>query len=200
MITTNSGQNTQFHAAVSGATLLIDLDFAGGALYVTTFSVPVVANGHTYTAVGNLLSVSDFRESEVLATDKLSLKLSLVSTAMLAFAVGSADVYRGRSVKIYLQLLNDKWVPVENPILRWSGFMDKVRINRQTSPEGSGTGSIEMVCQRGGLARFRNALGFRMTHAQQQQDYPGDMGLEYTETLLTNPPPWMSKRFQFQEE
>jgi len=196
MITVDAGQLAQFNSSVRGVTLLIDLDFQGSALYVTTFSSPIVANGHTYTALGNLLSVSDLRESEVLSTDKLSLKLSLVSTAMLAYVIGPADVYRGRSVKIYMQLLNDKWVPVEAPILRWSGLMDKVRINRRPSQTGGGSGDVEMVCQRAGLSRFRNALGYRMTHAQQLQDYPGDMGLEYTDSLVANPPVWMSKKFQ----
>jgi hypothetical protein len=199
MIPVNAGQLAVLGSSVRGVTLLVDLDFETGPLYVTTFSSPIVANAHTYTAVGNLLSVSEFRESEVLSTDKLTLKVSLVNTAMLATTIGPASVYRGRTVKIYIQLLNDKWVPVEAPILRWVGFMDKVRINRQPSQTGPGQGNIELICQRAGLARFRNSVGFRMTHAQQQVDYPGDMGLEYTETLLTDPPPWMSKRFQMQE-
>lgn len=200
MIGINAGQQAVFNASVRGVTLLVDLEFSTGTIYATTFSSPIVANGHTYTAVGNVLSVSEFRESEVLATDKLTLKVSIVNTAMLAYAIGPASVYRGRPVKIYIQLLNDKWVPVEAPLLRWVGFMDKVRINRQSNQTGEDQGSIDLICQRAGLARFRNTIGYRMTHAQQQLDYPGDMGLEYTESLLNNPPPWMSKRFQTQEE
>jgi hypothetical protein len=198
VITLDGGQSAQFNASVRGVTLLIDLDFSGGFQYITTFSSPIVANGHTYTALGNILSVGDFRESEVLTTDKLVLRLSLVNTSMLAYVLGPATVYRGRDVRIYLQLLNDKWIPVEAPILRWSGMMDKVRINRKPTKTGdsASTGDIELVCQRAGLSRFRNVLGFRMTHAQQQLDYPGDMGLEYTEQLLTDPPVWMTKQFQ----
>jgi hypothetical protein len=176
--------------------LLVDLEFVSGTQYLTTFSSPIVANGHTYTAIGNLLSVSDFRESEVLSTDKLSIKLSLVNTAMLAYVVGPASEYRNRNVRIYAQLLDDKWVPVELPILRWTGIMDKVRVTRRTSKTESSSGDVELICQRSGLSRFRNVLGFRMSDAQQQSDYPGDLGLEYTEQLLTNPPVWLSKSFQ----
>lgn len=196
MIPLTSGQSDRFNASVRGLTLLVDLEFASGTQYLTTFGSPIVANGHTYTAIGNLLSVSDFRESEVLSTDKLSIKLSLVNTAMLAYVVGPASEYRNRSVRIYAQLLDDKWVPVELPILRWTGIMDKVRVTRRTSKTEGSSGDVELVCQRSGLARFRNVLGFRMSDAQQQSDYPGDLGLEYTEQLLTDPPVWMSKRFQ----
>jgi hypothetical protein len=87
-------------------------------------------------------------------------------------------------------------VPVELPILRWTGIMDKVRVTRRTSKTESSSGDVELICQRSGLSRFRNVLGFRMSDAQQQSDYPGDLGLEYTEQLLTNPPVWLSKSFQ----
>lgn len=196
MIPYTAGQESRVNASVRGVTLLIDLEFASGTIYATTFSMPIVANGETYTALGNVLTVSDFRESEVLTTDKLSLKLSLVSSAMLAYVIGPASEYRNRSVRIYAQLLSDTWVPVELPILRWVGYMDKVRVTRRTSKTDTSSGEIELVCQRAGLARFRNQLGFRMSHAQQQLDFPGDMGLEYTEQLVTNPPVWMSKTFQ----
>ncbi len=196
MIPLTSGQSDRFNASVRGLTLLVDLEFVSGTQYLTTFSSPIVANGHTYTAIGNLLSVSDFRESEVLSTDKLSIKLSLVNTAMLAYVVGPASEYRNRNVRIYAQLLDDKWVPVELPILRWTGIMDKVRVTRRTSKTESSSGDVELICQRSGLSRFRNVLGFRMSDAQQQSDYPGDLGLEYTEQLLTNPPVWLSKSFQ----
>lgn len=196
MIPYTTGQGTTINATVRGVTLLVDLEFASGTIYATTFSVPIVANGETYTALGNVMSVSDFRESEVLTTDKLSIKLSLVNTAMLAYVIGPASEYRNRSVRIYAQLVNDAYLPVEAPILRWAGYMDKVRVTRRTSKTESSSGEVELICQRAGLSRFRNVLGFRMSHAQQQLDFPGDMGLEYTEQLVTNPPIWMSKRFQ----
>lgn len=199
MITTTPGQDVVLNSSVRGITLLIDLEFTSGAQYITTFSSPIPANGHSYTAVGNLLSISDFRESEVLSTDKMTLRVSLVNNAMLAYVIGPASEYRGKAVRIYVQLLDDKWIPVEAPILRWSGYMDKVRINRSPSKEGQGTGNIELICQRNGLARFRNTTGLRMTDAQQQLDYPGDLGLEYTEKLITEPPVWLTKRFQMQE-
>lgn len=196
MITYTPGQSAVVNSTVRGVTLLVDLEFASGAIYATTFSVPIQANGHTYTALGNVLSVSDFRESEVLATDKLSIKLSLVNSAMLAYVIGPASEYRNRSARIYVQLVNAEYLPVEAPILRWSGYMDKVRITRRTSKTDSSSGEIELSCLRAGLSRFRNVLGFRMSHAQQQLDFPGDMGLEYTEQLVNNPPVWLSKKFQ----
>lgn len=198
MKTLDAGQLNQISASVRGATYLLDMEFASGTQYVTPYSVPIVANGHTYLALGNVLSIGAFRESEILATDKLTIKVSIVNVAMLAYLIGPASEYRNRAVRIYFQLINDKWLPVQNPILRWTGIMDKTRITRSAGQDGKSVGEAELICQRAGLSRFRNFTGLRLTHSQQQLDYPGDMGLEYTDQLVSNPPPWITRRFQEQ--
>jgi hypothetical protein len=195
MITVDGGQQAILDSSVRGATYLIDVEWLSGTQYYNTFVTPIVANGHTYTGLGNLLTISPMRESESLSMEKLTLRLSLVDTAMLAYSIGPATEYRNRAVRIYLQLLGETWAPVQNPILRWSGVMDTVKIERKPSQTGLGTGSIEMLCMRAGLSRFRNSTGLRMSHEQQQLDYPGDMGLEYTESLVKTPPVWLSKKF-----
>lgn len=196
MITLDGGQQAVIDSGARGAVYLVDMEWASGTGYYTSFSVPIPANGHTYTALGSFLTVSAIRESENLGLEKLTLGLSIVDTAMLAYSIGPASEYRNRAVRIYVQLINDKWVPVQNPVLRWSGVMDKVRVERKTSTAGSGSGTIEMSCTRAGLSRFRKSTGLRMSHEQQQLDYPGDMGLEYAEELVKNPPVWLSKEFQ----
>ena len=142
------------------------------------------------------MTISGLRESETLSLDKLSLRVSIVDTGMLAYVIGDASEYRNRAVRIYLQLLSAEAQPVQAPILRWSGYMDKVKIERRPSQTGFGGGTIDIECMRAGLARFRKGTGLRLSHAQQQLDYPGDMGLEYTEALVADPPVWLSKAFQ----
>ena len=196
MIGLDGGQQTVINSRVRGMTLLLDLEFSTGTQYLTTYGVNIPANGHDYVALGNLVSVSPFRESASLSLDKMTLRLSLVNTAMLAYVIGPASVYRNRKVRIYVQLIDDKWVPVQAPKLRWSGVMDKLSITRNPSKDGLGSGSIDLECQRAGLVRFRNSTGLRMTHYQQQLDYPGDLGLEYTQQLVETPPVWLSAKFQ----
>jgi hypothetical protein len=196
VITFDSNQNALVAGEVRGATYLMDFEFASGTQYFSTFTTPIPANGHTYTAIGSLVSISPLRESETLSMEKMTFSLSIVDTAMLGYVIGDASEYRNRAVRLYLQLLGSGWEPLYTPVLRWSGVMDTVKVNRKANKDGNSLGNIELVCQRSGLARFRKGIGLRMSHEQQQLDYPGDMGLEYTEQIVANPPPWLTKKFQ----
>ena len=104
--------------------------------------------------------------------------------------------YRGRPVRLYLQLFTEAFAPVGTKVHRWTGTMEPVRITRRTQAGGPSSGRIEMPCTRNGMARARNYQGLRLTHAQQQVTYPADLGLEYLQALIEKPALWLSKRFQ----
>lgn len=192
----SANHQTAASSRARGLIALVDLDFSNGAVYVTTNSVPVTANGHTYGALGDLVSIGPMRESEGVAKDKLKLSLAITNLSMLAYSIGPASVYRGRSVKIWGQMINENHVPIHDPFVLFIGTMENFEIDRTPSKDGRSKGSITMNVQRRGLERLRNVEGLRMSHAQQQVDYPGDLGLEYTESLVKTPPIWLTRAFQ----
>lgn len=189
--------DAQIATGVYGAAWLIDLDFSGGMVYVTTAPVNVPYGGNTYIGLGNLATVSQVGESEDTSAEKITLGLSLANGAMLAAVMGDASTYRGRAAVLRLQLFSETFAPIGTPVKRWSGYMDPARITRGRSGDaGAPTGRIEIPCTRSGMARARNYQGLRHTHAQQQQRYPGDLGLQYMQDLIEKPALWLSKRFQ----
>lgn len=185
-------------AGVAGLHWLLELDFVPGTQYLTTWPQTLSVAGRDYVGLGSLLDVSTVNESEDGAADRLTLSLSLVSTAMLAAVMGPVTNYRNRPARLYGQFIGDTLQPAGAAVLRWQGYMDKVVILRNPSPPagGSSSGRIELQCVRAGQARFRNATGLRLTDAQQQQRFPGDLGLQYVQTLVETPSTWLSKRFQ----
>lgn len=196
-LTFGAGGDAQVATGVYGAAWLIELDFSGGMLYVTTAPVDVVSGGHTYTGLGNLASVGTVGESEDASAEQITLGMSIVNTAMLAAVLGGASTYRGRSAVLRLQLFTEAFIPVGSAVKRWSGTMEPARITRSRAGDGGAPiGRIEIPCTRAGMARVRNHQGLRHTHAQQQQRYPGDLGLQYMQDLIEKPALWLSKRFQ----
>lgn len=193
--TTSGAQDTLFASRASGVATLVDLAFSTGTLYYTTHSVRIAALSRTYLAMP-ILSVSPVQESQVLTRDKMDISLPIVDTAMLAYTLGPADVYRGREVRVYMQPINSQHVAVGDPLLFFIGTMENFEIQRNSSRESKSSGSIVLRCHRKGMSQFKNEAPARMTHAQQLLDYPGDLGLEYTESLAANPPAWLSKAFQ----
>lgn len=198
MITMGTTQHT---ATVAGVAWLAQLDFTSGTLYVTTAPQNITTGGHTYTGLGALVAIDNLNESPDSSAEKINLSLSIADPAMLALALGNVEGYRGRAVRLYLQLFDETFTPVASPLQRWSGVMDKVQITRRPAEAdrpGAGTGSIALQCSRAGMARARYYQGLRLTHQQQLARYPGDTGLRYVRTLIEQPALWLSKRFQQQ--
>lgn len=187
---------TQHEAGTVGVAWLVELDFTGGMLRLTTAPVSITVGADTYTGLGALLGVGSINESEDANAERVNLTLGIVDTGMLAAVMGDASTYRGRPVRIYLHLLTGDYVPVGSKILRWAGYMEPVRITRSRAEAGGATGRIELPCSRAGFFKARNYAGLRHTHAQQLQRYPGDLGLQYMQDLLEKPALWLSKRFQ----
>lgn len=183
---------------VRGVAALVDLDFTSGTIRYTSSPIKITVDGNMYTAYGNLVDIGTMTESESNSAEKMTLKFTVVNNAMLALCLGNIDNYRGKAVRIYFQLMTDRFVPDGAPVRRWSGYMDKVQVTRQRSdPDGgASSGKIEIVCSRAGMARARNYQGRRLTNTQQQQRYPGDRGLEYLQALIEQPARWLSKKFQ----
>ena len=199
MITMPGVQHLQ---TVVGLCWLVEMQFTSGTIRKSTSPVDLTVGGYTWGGLGGLLDVQAVSESADTGTEQLELTLSLVDVAMLALTLGSVEGYRGRRVRLYLQLLNSAYQPVDTPVLRWAGFMDQVKVDRGGQPgdvrDAEPKGAITMTCSRAGLARARNAQGARLTHAQQQAAFPGDTGLRYVRQLVEQPAMWLSKKFQAQ--
>jgi len=198
MITLDAGELTLVNSGARGLAVLVELNFLSGVQRFTTWPHDLPISGNTWIGLKGLGTISPLRDSEDTKTDKLVLSLSIVNTAMLAAAVGSASEYRGRVVTISLQLIDETLKPAGTAKPLWAGEMVGIKITRNSSKmaDGNNGGTIDLECARFGTTRSRNAEGLRLTHAQQQARFPGDLGLEYVPKLIEQPQVWLSKKFQ----
>ena len=198
-LTLDGTATARIAATVRGVAWLVDLEFVSGTIYYTTSPVSLTVSGHDYLGLGDLASVSVIGESEDATAAQISLGFSLVDTAMLAATLGNVDDYRGKRARLWLQLYDEAWQPAGAPVKRWAGFMDRVTVERKPPDPlagGAASGRLNLECSRAGMARARNQRGLRLTDAQQQARYTGDLGLQYVQTLIEQPSLWLSKRFQ----
>lgn len=176
---------------------LVDLMFADGPLYLCTLPTTVrdAPSGISYTGLGYQLRVELVRTSEDGAADAVKLSVPIVNEALLALTLGNASNYRGKEVVIWFQVYTPGFVAAGVRQREFRGYMQPVRVTRQRGDDGI-VGRIELACSRAGLARARRTVGLRVTDAQQQARYPGDLGCQYVQNLVENPDQWLSKRFQ----
>lgn len=199
MLAMDSAQLALLASDAVGVVFLVELDFADSTHRFTTFNLPLTVGGNTYVATGALGSVGDIKESQETDAQTLVLSLSVADQSVLASTLGNVESYRGRMARVYLQLLDAQYRPVGAPKLRFAGEMEPVKVSRD-APDANGAagGRIELPVSRSGMSRARNGEGLRLTHEQQQAEFPGDRGLEYVRVLIERPAQWLSKRFQQQ--
>jgi hypothetical protein len=191
-ITTNTGFDTASVAPAVGVMELVELAFTSGTLYLTTWPVNVTIGAQVYTGIGGLGGVGEIKESEDGQTQTLQLTLSQVNASNLSLALGNASSYQGRSARVLIALTDANLRVTGSPVLRFSGFMDKVSIKRQTG----NVGQIVLECATGGFDVRKSPNGLRMNDVQHQSRHPGEIGLAYVQGLISNPQLWLSKRFQ----
>ena len=197
-LTLDGTASARIAAAVRGVAWLVQMDFLPSTVYYTTAPLTFTIGGNTYLGLGNLAEVSAVGESEDTAADQVTLAFTLVNTSLLSATLGNVENYRGRAVRLYLQLFDEAFQPAGAPVLRWAGTMQPAKVTRTPSDPtgGPSVGKVELPCARAGMARARNPMGLRLSHAQQTQRYAGDLGLEYVQTLIEQPSLWLSKKFQ----
>jgi hypothetical protein len=171
----------------------MELDFLGGMIRLTTWSVSILWGGFTWTGLGAVVSLSKIATSERPQYPALDIGLSVQNPTILGLARGNVENYRGRDANLYRYILSDDNTYLGDPELGWAGEMSQVRID--TGDGRTKAASITLRCEQRGRAQ-RNSTSLRLVSAQQEQRFPGDTALRRKEELIAKPQLWLSKKFQ----
>lgn len=155
--------------------LLVSLDFVSGMVRVWSGVGTLTFEGVPFLGVGHLGNIAPISESATaVAANTITLQLSGVPSSLLALAL--TQQYQGRAAKVWVAFFTPAWVLLDS-VLLFAGRMDTMHID-----EGPET-SVITVSAESQLTDLKRPRVRRYTHADQQQLYPGDMGLEYVEAL-----------------
>ncbi len=138
-------------------------------------------DGNTYTGSGDLLQISDIRESSDIAAYGATLDLSGIPSNTVALA--ESEPYQGRKCIIKFGVLAFGANPTD-AFTVFSGEMDQMTI--QIGPT---TASISLEVE-SRLIDLRRPRLRRYTDADQQSRYPGDLAFEFVTRLQTESLEW----------
>lgn len=155
--------------------ILADADFVSGHLRLWSGIGPLSWNTFTWTGAGDMLQMSEAKESAGLLANGITLSLSGIPGANLAIAL--TEDYQGRPLVVYFGFLNSSGAVIVDPFILWSGRMDIMVIE-----EGADTATIGVTGESRAIS-MRRSMERRLTHEDQQLDYPGDLGFEFVEGL-----------------
>jgi len=158
----------------------IELIFDSGPLRLWTGVGEATIDGDTYVGTGNLLSISSIEETTELAVRGATITLSGVPSEVISLALQSA--YQGRVCNIYFGMVDGN--TYSNLTQIFSGYMDEMNI--EEAPE---TSAIELKVENK-LIDLERSRTRRYTSAYQKSVYPGDLGLDFVESLQDKKVVW----------
>jgi hypothetical protein len=162
----------------------------------------LVFEGVSYTGTGNLLDVSSIEETTEIAVRGATITLSGMPSEVISLALQSP--YQGRVCKIYFGMFSRGYLQKEDGayiLLEdggkiqlelqetgltqiFSGYMDEMNID-----EGPDSGTIELKVENK-LIDLERARTRRYTSEYQKSVYPGDLGLDFVESLQDKKVVW----------
>jgi len=180
--TLTSGVATAIAAGNTAAVILIEMDFGSGTLRVSTAPYSVHAAGDDWIGVGALGTLGGLDEATAIESRGISLEMSGIDPANIALALGSN--YQGRAITIWVAVLNpDTHVVIDDPVALWSGRMDTMSINLDA-------GAVITLTAESRLADLKRPRARRYNSADQQIDYPTDLGFDFVPLMVTRELPW----------
>jgi len=158
----------------------IEMIFDSGPLRFWTGLGEATIDGNTYTGTGNLLDVSSIEETTEIAVRGATITLSGMPTEVTSLALQSP--YQGRVCNIYFGIVSGK--TYSNLTQIFSGYMDEMNID-----EGPESGTIVLKVENK-LIDLERARTRRYTSEYQKSVYPGDLGLDFVESLQDKKVVW----------
>lgn len=140
-------------------------------VYVHSGIGTITYDGNAYTGVGTFGNVSQARESELLSPAPLTFSIAATEAALVAEALDAGN-FRDK-VTLYIGYRQDDGTLVADPWVAWSGFYDSAQVSIDAD-----VSSIAITAQHD-LTELSEKHGGRYSDEDQQNNYAGDLGLEY---------------------
>lgn len=152
--------------------MFVALDFSGGMVRLHSGVGSMIFGGNTYVGTGQLGKISTIEEATELQAYGLKLELSGIPNTLINTAL--SEHYQGRSANIWLGALTAAHTLIADPTLVFFGRMDNIEI--QVGDTATLILAVENKLVDWDRPRIR-----RFNNADQQAEYPGDLGCEFVE-------------------
>lgn len=132
-------------------------------------------DGKDFLGVGNFGGVSDLEESEELRATGYQLSLSGIPTEMISLVL-SEDM-QGQLASIWVAFLDQQHKLILDPVGPWQGRIDAPAIEL-------GETSTVTITVESRMIDWERPRVERYTPADQKEKYPGDLGLDFIESMV----------------
>lgn len=155
--------------------IFCEFRFSAGTVRFWSGLGEITFNENVYTGSGDLGTISEITESEVLKASGVTFNLSGVPSSIISASLGQE--YSERLCFMHLAFFDDEMEIVSEPYLLFSGRMDIMSI------EENGEFCSVSLSAENRLIDLERPSARRYTDEDQQHYFPGDKGLAYVTVL-----------------
>lgn len=152
-----------------------EIDFADGPIYVWSGLGYISWNGHTWTGLGWLGQISAIPETTQVQAQNITLSLSGIPSNLVNEVIG--QVRQQSTCYVWLAFFDSNNTLIPDPVPCFVGHLDVPTIT-----DSGETCSITITAENP-LIDLGRAPNRRYTDCDQQQDFPGDLGMSYVANL-----------------
>jgi hypothetical protein len=178
-ITTSANNAAQ--SEVIRPVTFIRLNYESGIVTTSSADRDFDFNGETYVGLGNLGTISKIEEAAEVRAMGVTCTLTGIPSEFVSAALG--ENYQGRDARIYLGFLDGNYTLIADPMLVFQGRMDTqdIRLGKDA------TISVNIESR---LVDWERPRVRRYTNEDQQNQYPGDKGLEFVSQMVEREIVW----------
>lgn len=180
-------QLAQLSASTVRIDLLIQMEFVGETVRVWNGNTPLVANGETWIPMHGRGTIDGIGYSSGTAAESVTIGLSGLpgqASDLLANALENTPRVNQQLVKLFVQLFDDEWQNIGNPIPVWWGYAQPPEITRSQMQGVEGAvQSISITAENAFFNRSRPPFG-RLTDRDQQRRHNGDRFCQHIPRLF----------------
>lgn len=180
--TITAGMVTEITASSIRPITLVKFAFDSGDLDLWDGTGDITWSGDVYTGAGNLLSISAVTETEELVANGVEFTLSGMPASLISTAL--SEDYQGRPVSMWRGALDANRAIIADPILIFSGNMDKMPIR-----DSGDTATVSVIVE-SQLRSLTRPSPRKWTSMDQKAIHPADKGFDELAQIQDNPIIW----------
>lgn len=165
---------------------LIKMDFVSETVRCWNGHYKLTSGGYQWLPLHGIATIDGIEYANTTASQSVTFSLSGLpdqSPDILAKALEGTHEAVQQLVTIYLQIFDDNWQPVGQPITIWFGFMQPPEItSSEIGAEDGNTQTISMVAENIFFNRSKPPYG-RYTDRDQQSRFEGDKFFQFVAAL-----------------
>ena len=166
---------------------LVELHFQSGiqrltnAPFTMITSTPTAGSG-TYSANGEFLSFDLVSETLEARVNQIQIVLTAATTTFtdLFLNADSGNGYMNRRVVVYRLFYDTGFNQIDQPVMLWDGEIVGFKISENTKNATVGVTSSSVFYD------FENIAGRRTNDPSQQAVFPGDRGMEFSTSAISD--------------